>query len=85
LPPDQARPHARPGGFCHPGGFLGTYPAREWTRARQFGRLKKEWAMLPPHVQRIYRSGCTWHLPVRLHVDLIILAQLASALLRART
>jgi hypothetical protein len=44
---------------------------------REFGRLKNEWAMLPLRVRRIY-----W---VRLHVDLTILAQLASALLRTRT
>jgi IS5 family transposase len=44
---------------------------------REFGRLKHEWAMLPLRVRRIYR--------VRLHVDLTILAQLASALLATRT
>lgn len=44
---------------------------------REFGRLKNEWAMLPLRVRRIYR--------VRLHVDLTILAQLASALLKTRT
>jgi hypothetical protein len=38
---------------------------------REFGRLKNEWGMLPLQVRRIYR--------VRLHVDLTILAQLASA------
>ena len=44
---------------------------------REFGRLKHEWAMLPLRVRRIER--------VRLHVDLIMLAALASALLVART
>jgi hypothetical protein len=39
-------------------------------------RLKNEWGMLLLRVRRIYR--------VRLHVDLTILAQLASALLAAR-
>jgi hypothetical protein len=41
---------------------------------REFGRLKNEWATLPLRVRRIYR--------VRLHVDLTILAQLASALIK---
>jgi hypothetical protein len=44
---------------------------------REFGHLKHEWAMLPLRVRRVER--------VRLHVDLTILAQLASALLTART
>jgi len=44
---------------------------------REFGRLKNEWGALPLRVRRIYR--------VRLHVDLTIFAQLASALLIART
>lgn len=44
---------------------------------REFGHLKHEWGMLPLRVRRIYR--------VRLHVDLTILAQLASALIQART
>lgn len=43
---------------------------------REFGRLKHEWAMLPLRVRRVER--------VRLHVDLTILAQLASALADAR-
>ena len=43
---------------------------------RGFGRLKNEWAMLPLRVRRIER--------VRLHVDLTILAQLATALAKAR-
>lgn len=43
---------------------------------REFGRLKHEWAMLPLRVRRLAR--------VRLHVDLTILAQLASALLTTR-
>ena len=42
---------------------------------REFGRLKHEWGMLPLRVRRLPR--------VRLHVDLTILAQLASALIRA--
>jgi IS5 family transposase len=44
---------------------------------REFGRLKHEWGMLPLRVRRIER--------VRLHVDLTMLACLASALLAART
>lgn len=43
---------------------------------REFGRLKHEWAMLPLRVRRIDR--------VALHVDLTILARLASALADAR-
>jgi len=43
---------------------------------RGFGRLKHEWALLPLRVRGIER--------VRLHVDLTILAQLASALADAR-
>ena len=43
---------------------------------REFGRLKNEWGALPLRVRRMFR--------VRLHVDLTILAQLASALLIAR-
>jgi hypothetical protein len=39
--------------------------------------LKHQWSLLPLRVRRIYR--------VRLHVDLTILAQLASALLITRT
>jgi hypothetical protein len=42
---------------------------------RGFGRLKHEWGMLPLRVRRIDR--------VRLHVEMTILAQLASALVRA--
>jgi transposase len=41
---------------------------------RAFGRLKNEWALAPLRVRRIER--------VRLHADLTILAQLASALSR---
>lgn len=44
---------------------------------REFGHLKHEWAMLPLRVRRIFR--------VRLHVDLTILAKLATALLTTRT
>lgn len=44
---------------------------------REFGRLKHEWAMLLLRVRTLVR--------VRLHVDLTILAQLASALLTRRT
>jgi hypothetical protein len=44
---------------------------------REFGRLKHEWAMLPLRVRSLVR--------VRLHVDLTILARLASALLATRT
>ena len=43
---------------------------------RGFGRLKHEWGMLPLRVRRIER--------VRLHVDLAILAELASALSSTR-
>jgi transposase len=43
---------------------------------RGFGRLKAEWGMLPLRVRRIDR--------IRLHVDLTILAQLATALAKAR-
>jgi len=39
-------------------------------------RLKHEWGMLPLRVRRIER--------VRLHVDLSIVAQLATALAKAR-
>jgi hypothetical protein len=45
--------------------------------AREFGRLKNEWALLPLRVRGIDR--------VRLHADLTMLAQLACALARART
>ena len=44
---------------------------------RGFGHLKHEWGMLPLRVRRLVR--------VRLHVDLTILAELASALTAART
>ena len=43
---------------------------------RAFGRLKHEWALLPLRTRRIER--------VALHVDLTVLAQLASALANAR-
>src|SRR3954463_14676118 len=43
---------------------------------REFGRLKHEWALLPLRVRGIER--------VRLHADLTILANLATALSRAR-
>jgi hypothetical protein len=43
---------------------------------REFGMLKHEWAMLPLRVRRLPR--------VQLHVDLTILARLASALAKAR-
>ncbi len=43
---------------------------------RAFGRLKHEWAMLPVRVRGLER--------VRLHVDLTMLAPLASALATAR-
>lgn len=44
---------------------------------REFGRLMHEWGILPLRVRRLVR--------VRLHVDLTILAQLATALLTTRT
>jgi hypothetical protein len=43
---------------------------------REFGRLKNEWAMAPLRVRRIER--------VRLHVDLTVLAKLATRLARER-
>ena len=43
---------------------------------REFGRLKDEWALLPPRVRGIER--------VRLHADLMILTKLACALARVR-
>jgi hypothetical protein len=43
---------------------------------REFGRLKHEWGPLPLRVRRIAR--------VRLHVDLTILAMLATAALTCR-
>jgi hypothetical protein len=43
---------------------------------REFGRLKREWAMLPLRVRGLDR--------VRLHADLTILAKLTIALARAR-
>lgn len=43
---------------------------------REFGRLKGEWGLTPLRVRRIER--------VRLHVDLTILAQLATALAKVR-
>jgi len=44
---------------------------------REFGVLKHQWGMLPLRVRRLPR--------VRLHVDLTILAKLATALLATRT
>jgi Transposase DDE domain len=44
---------------------------------REFGRLKNEWGALPLRVRHLSR--------VRLHIDLTILAQLASALAATRT
>jgi hypothetical protein len=41
-----------------------------------FGRLKNEWGALPLRVRRLPR--------VRLHIDLTIMAQLASALAATR-
>ena len=43
---------------------------------REFGRLKHEWSLLPLRVRGLER--------VRLHTDLTILAQLASALAKVR-
>ena len=43
---------------------------------REFGYLKHEWSMLPLRVRRVSR--------VRLHVDLTVLARLATALAKAR-
>ena len=70
----QGRPAAHP----HPAhhrpveGDL-PHPGRRRTRV---GVLKHEWGMLPLRVRRLPR--------VRLHVDLTILARLASALIKAR-
>jgi hypothetical protein len=48
---------------------------------REFGRLKNEWGALPLRVRRLPRV----RLPrVRLHIDLTIMAQLASALAATR-
>ena len=44
---------------------------------RAFGRLKNEWGLKPLRVRRVER--------VRLHADLTVLSQLASALIRAET
>ena len=46
-----------------------------FTVEREFGVLKHEWAMLPLRVRRLD--------PVRLHVDLTILARLGHALIGA--
>ena len=43
---------------------------------REFGRLKHEWALLPLRVRGLAK--------VRLHTDLTVLAQLATALANAR-
>ncbi len=51
--------------------WKGLYKGRAGVE-REFGRLKHEWALLPLRVRRIER--------VALHVDLTILARLASAL-----
>ncbi len=61
------------------------YKAERWKRLyrrrasveRAFGRSKNEWGLAPLRVRRIER--------VRLHADLTILSQLASALNGART
>ncbi len=55
--------------------FKGFYHQRGAVE-REFGRLKHEWGALPLRVRRLPR--------VRLHVDLTILAQLASALAATR-
>ena len=82
-----------PSGECLPGSVwvkadrLHTLVPRESARwkalyrsrgsvEREFGRLKHEWSLLPLRVRRIDR--------VALHVDLSILARLASALADAR-
>jgi len=44
---------------------------------REFGRLKREWALAPLRVRGLER--------VKLHADLTILAKLACALSRARS
>jgi transposase, IS5 family len=56
--------------------FKGMYRKRASVE-REFGRLKHEWALLPLRVRGLDR--------VRLQADLTVLAQLASALGRART
>jgi Transposase DDE domain/Transposase domain (DUF772) len=55
--------------------FHGLYHQRGAVE-REFGYLKHEWAMLPLRIRRLPR--------VRLHVDLTILARLATALAKAR-
>jgi hypothetical protein len=53
-----------------------TAPLRRASVEREFGRLKNEWAMAPLRVRRVER--------VRLHVDLTILAKLATRLASER-
>ena len=92
-PQARSRKYRCPSGECSPGSTwikadrLHTLIPRETARwkalyrrrgavEREFGRLKHEWAMLPLRVCRIER--------VALHVDLTILARLATALADAR-
>jgi hypothetical protein len=56
-------------------GWLGLYKKRGAVE-RELGRLKNEWSLGPLRVRGIKR--------VRLHADLTILAELSSALPRAR-
>jgi len=53
-----------------------SYYCKRGSVEREFGHLKHEWAMLPLRVRRLER--------VKLHVDLTILAKLATALATAR-
>ncbi len=71
---DQGRPAAHSDPAQH-GPVEAIYRTRVAVE-REFGVLKHEWAMLPLRVRRLPR--------VRLHVDLTILARLASALTKAR-
>ena len=60
----------------HGTGRWKTYYRQRTAVERGFGRLKDDWGLTPLRVRRIQR--------VRLHADLTILAQIASALLTAR-
>jgi Transposase DDE domain len=87
-PNGAARPASapRPAGGSGPAGSTPSSPrgTARWKKLyrlrgsveREFGRLKNEWALLPLRVRRIERF--------RLHADLTILAQLATALAKAR-
>ncbi|MGH3721528.1 MAG: hypothetical protein ACRDRI_22315 [Pseudonocardiaceae bacterium] len=71
---DQGRPATHP--HPHPTGRWKAIYRTRGAVEREFGVLKHEWAMLPLRARRLPR--------VRLHVNLTILARLASALIKAR-